>query len=115
MAWQAHTPCPNELKQEAKLAREELEAKCTLLKESAEGLEYQGPTLDCVAWHDGQHYRVAIDTSDMYPEDPSKGRHVQMCPAHSQRAVPVQKLAPGQACISDRPADGSVCHGGQRL
>ena len=61
-------------KQEDQLAKEELEARGALLKDSAEGLEDLGPNLDCVVWHDGEHYRVAVDTSDMYPEDPSKGR-----------------------------------------
>ena len=73
MAWQAHSPSST-VKQDLKLAREELEARGALLKDSAEGLEDLGPTLDCVVWHDGQHYRTALDTSDMYPEDPSQGR-----------------------------------------
>ena len=74
MAWQAHSP-GSTAKQDLKLAREELEARGALLKDSAEGLEDLGPTLDCVVWHDGQHYRAALDTSDMYPTDASKGRY----------------------------------------
>ena len=32
-----------------------------------------GPLLQCVVWHDGSHWRAAIDTSDMYEPDSDKG------------------------------------------
>ena len=36
--------------------------------------------LDVVAWHDGDVHRVAIETSDMYPDEPDKGRCAHRLP-----------------------------------
>eukprot|EP00798_Chlamydomonas_sp_ICE-L_P009787 gene9786-7671_t len=44
----------------------ELEARVAYLKEAAKSHENHGPMLDCVVWHDGENWRVAIDTTDVY-------------------------------------------------
>lgn len=35
---------------------------------------YAGPLLQCVVWHDGTHWRAALDTQDMYEPDSGKGK-----------------------------------------
>lgn len=35
--------------------------------------QYAGPLLHCVVWHDGTHWRAALDTQDMYEPGSGKG------------------------------------------
>ncbi len=44
-----------------------------LLLEPVMGLP-AGPLLQCVVWHDGSHWRAAIETSDMYEQGSDKGK-----------------------------------------
>lgn len=39
-----------------------------------------GPLLQCVVWHDGTHWRAAIDSSDMYEPGSSQGKLADFAP-----------------------------------
>ncbi|WIA14765.1 hypothetical protein OEZ85_003250 [Tetradesmus obliquus] len=49
-------------------SKSELEARLTYLQDSFKSYDDAGPVVDCVVWHDGSTWRVALDTSDMYPD-----------------------------------------------
>ena len=41
---------------------------------------FAGPMLDCVVWHDGEVWRAALDTRDMYEPGSSKGALADFTP-----------------------------------
>ncbi|KAF6251901.1 subtilase family-domain-containing protein [Scenedesmus sp. NREL 46B-D3] len=49
-------------------SKSELEARLGYLQDSFKSYDDAGPVVDCVVWHDGATWRVALDTSDMYPD-----------------------------------------------
>ena len=51
---------------EAKERRQELDARVKLLEEHADGYKDPGPMVHCVAWHDGQAWRAALDTTELF-------------------------------------------------
>jgi len=60
---------------EDKKRAEELQARPKLLQDMADKHKDFGPMLHCVVWHDGDVWRAAVDTSDMYEEaDDIRGR-----------------------------------------
>ncbi|GMH33052.1 hypothetical protein BSKO_00886 [Bryopsis sp. KO-2023] len=56
-----------------KKERGELESRVKLLLSMMEKLNDVGPIIDCVVWHDGDKWRAALDTSDMYEPDSAEG------------------------------------------
>ncbi|WIA34935.1 hypothetical protein OEZ86_013218 [Tetradesmus obliquus] len=48
--------------------KQELEARLAFLECCWKSYDDPGPVVDCVVWHDGSTWRVALDTSDMYPD-----------------------------------------------
>lgn len=48
-----------------KKQRQELQSHVDLLQKLDEGFEDTGPVLDAVVWHDGMHWRAALDTQDL--------------------------------------------------
>ncbi|CAN6252649.1 unnamed protein product [Urochloa humidicola] len=45
-----------------KKTREDLQSRLDYLRKQAEGYDDKGPVIDIVAWHDGDVWRVAVDT-----------------------------------------------------
>ena len=45
----------------------------------------EGPMVHCVVWHDGDKWRAALDTSDMYPPGSEKGRLADFAPLTNYR------------------------------
>jgi tripeptidyl-peptidase-2 len=44
--------------------KEDLEARLETLNTMFSKFEEPGATCDCVSWHDGEHWRVAIDINE---------------------------------------------------
>lgn len=47
---------------------------------------FAGPLLQCVVWHDGTHWRAAIDTSDMHEPGSGKGLLADFKPLTNYKA-----------------------------
>ena len=45
-----------------------------------------GPLLQCVVWHDGTHWRAAVDTSDMHEPGSGKGLLADFKPLTNYKA-----------------------------
>lgn len=60
------TPASKAGSDPAKKERAELEGRVTLLKDLAKSYEDPGPLIDCVVWHDGTHWRAALDTTQLH-------------------------------------------------
>nr|CAB3447450.1 unnamed protein product [Digitaria exilis] len=48
-----------------KKAHEDLQSRLDYLRKQAEGYDDKGPVIDIVAWHDGDVWRVAVDTQTL--------------------------------------------------
>uniref|UniRef100_A0A0E0CPF6 tripeptidyl-peptidase II n=1 Tax=Oryza meridionalis TaxID=40149 RepID=A0A0E0CPF6_9ORYZ len=48
-----------------KMAHEDLQNRLEYLRKQAEGYDDRGPVIDIVAWHDGDVWRVAVDTQGL--------------------------------------------------
>ncbi|KAF0915843.1 hypothetical protein E2562_039168 [Oryza meyeriana var. granulata] len=48
-----------------KMAHEDLQNRLDYLRKQAEGYDDRGPVIDIVAWHDGDVWRVAVDTQGL--------------------------------------------------
>ena len=59
--WDAKHPKPNK---DQKKERSELELRVELAQSAAKSYKDPGPILDCVVFHDGKHWRAAIDTDE---------------------------------------------------
>lgn len=46
--------------------------------------------LDCVVWHDGEHWRAALDTSDMYEPGSGKGALADFTPMTNYKVRPLE-------------------------
>lgn len=71
-----HPKCSTE---EDKKTQSELESRVQLLLSMMSNYKDPGPMIDCVVWHDGEHWRSALDTSDFYEEE-NKGRLADFVP-----------------------------------
>lgn len=47
---------------------------CPAAQELRKSLEDHGPLIDCVVWHDGAHWRAALDTSEMHETGSGEAR-----------------------------------------
>ncbi|XP_024527545.1 tripeptidyl-peptidase 2 [Selaginella moellendorffii] len=52
-----------------KKQREDLQNKVDILQKLMDSYEDKGPIIDAVVWHDGEVWRVALDTSEMEDDD----------------------------------------------
>ncbi|XP_024992283.1 tripeptidyl-peptidase 2 isoform X2 [Cynara cardunculus var. scolymus] len=62
-----------------KRIREDLQDRVDYLKKQAESYDDKGPVIDAVVWHDGEVWRVALDTQSL-EDDPKCGRLADFVP-----------------------------------
>jgi tripeptidyl-peptidase-2 len=67
-----------------KKTREDLQSKVDFLKKQADKYEDKGPVIDAVVWHDGEVWRVALDTQSL-EEDPDSGKLADFSPLTNYR------------------------------
>ncbi|CAH2078424.1 unnamed protein product [Thlaspi arvense] len=67
-----------------KKTREDLQSKVDFLKKQADEYEDKGPVIDAVVWHDGEVWRVALDTQSL-EEDPDCGKLADFSPLTNYR------------------------------
>ncbi|KAL9240459.1 hypothetical protein vseg_014675 [Gypsophila vaccaria] len=56
-----------------KRLREDLQSRVDFLQKQADSYDDKGPVIDAVVWHDGEHWRVALDTQGLENE-PDQGK-----------------------------------------
>ncbi|KAK9724622.1 hypothetical protein RND81_05G087400 [Saponaria officinalis] len=59
--------------QHLKRLREDLQSRVDFLQKQADSYDDKGPVIEAVVWHDGEHWRVALDTQCLENE-PEKGK-----------------------------------------
>ncbi|WRX16951.1 Peptidase S8/S53 domain - like 10 [Theobroma cacao] len=67
-----------------KRAREDLQNRIDILQKQAEGYDDKGPVIDAVVWHDGEVWRVALDTQSL-EDDPNCGKLADFVPLTNYR------------------------------
>ncbi|CAN8274352.1 unnamed protein product [Cochlearia groenlandica] len=67
-----------------KKTREDLQSRVDFLKKQADKYEDKGPVIDAVVWHDGEVWRVALDTQTL-EEDPDCGKLADFSPLTNYR------------------------------
>ncbi|KAL1319371.1 tripeptidyl-peptidase 2 isoform X1 [Arachis ipaensis] len=67
-----------------KRAREDLQNRLDLLKRQSESYDDKGPVVDAVVWHDGEVWRVALDTHSL-EDDPDCGKLSNFVPLTNYR------------------------------
>ncbi|KAL0687850.1 hypothetical protein Bca4012_087527 [Brassica carinata] len=67
-----------------KKTREDLQSRVDYLKKQADNSEDKGPVIDAVVWHDGEVWRVALDTQSL-EEDPDCGKLADFSPLTNYR------------------------------
>ncbi|ESQ55302.1 hypothetical protein EUTSA_v10024222mg [Eutrema salsugineum] len=67
-----------------KKTREDLQSRVDFLKKQADKYEDKGPVIDAVVWHDGEVWRVALDTQSL-EEDPDCGKLADFSPLTNYR------------------------------
>ncbi|XP_050387526.1 tripeptidyl-peptidase 2, partial [Argentina anserina] len=67
-----------------KRAREDLQNRVDYLQKQAESYDDKGPVIDAVVWHDGEVWRVAIDTQTL-EDDPDCGKLAGFVPLTNYR------------------------------
>ncbi|MED6182812.1 tripeptidyl-peptidase II Tpp2 [Stylosanthes scabra] len=67
-----------------KRAREDLQNRLDLLKRQSESYNDKGPVVDAVVWHDGEVWRVALDTQSL-EDDPDCGKLSNFVPLTNYR------------------------------
>jgi tripeptidyl-peptidase-2 len=67
-----------------KRAREDLQSRIDILRKQAESYDDKGPVIDAVVWHDGEVWRVALDTQSL-EDDPDCGKLANFVPLTNYR------------------------------
>ncbi|KAH0935292.1 hypothetical protein HID58_012409 [Brassica napus] len=67
-----------------KKTREDLQSRVDFLKKQADKYEDRGPVIDAVVWHDGEVWRVALDTQSL-EEDSDCGKLADFSPLTNYR------------------------------
>lgn len=67
-----------------KRAREDLQSRIDILRKQAESYDDKGPVIDAVVWHDGEVWRVALDTESL-EDDPDCGKLANFVPLTNYR------------------------------
>nr|GEW39471.1 tripeptidyl-peptidase 2 isoform X2 [Tanacetum cinerariifolium] len=62
-----------------KRTRADLQDRVDFLKKQADSYEDKGPVIDAVVWHDGEVWRVALDTQSL-EDDPESGKLADFAP-----------------------------------
>ncbi|KAK3447201.1 hypothetical protein EUGRSUZ_A02780 [Eucalyptus grandis] len=67
-----------------KKTREDLQNRVDLLQKQADNYDDRGPIIDAVVWHDGEVWRVALDTQSL-EDDPNCGKLAEFEPLTNYR------------------------------
>ncbi|KAI6696314.1 hypothetical protein NL676_016433 [Syzygium grande] len=67
-----------------KRTREDLQNRVDLLRKQADNYDDRGPIIDAVVWHDGEVWRVALDTQSL-EDDPNCGKLAEFEPLTNYR------------------------------
>ncbi|MBA0831085.1 hypothetical protein Goarm_015575, partial [Gossypium armourianum] len=67
-----------------KRAREDLQNRIDLLKKQGDSYDDKGPVIDAVVWHDGELWRVALDTQSLH-DDRKCGKLADFVPLTNYR------------------------------
>ncbi|XP_061350960.1 tripeptidyl-peptidase 2 isoform X2 [Gastrolobium bilobum] len=67
-----------------KRAREDLQNRLDILRRQSESYDDKGPAVDAVVWHDGEVWRVALDTQSL-EDDPDCGKLAYFVPLTNYR------------------------------
>ncbi|XP_057446180.1 tripeptidyl-peptidase 2-like isoform X2 [Lotus japonicus] len=67
-----------------KRVREDLQNRLDLLRRLSESYDDKGPAIDAVVWHDGEVWRVALDTQSL-EDDPDCGKLANFVPLTNYR------------------------------
>lgn len=67
-----------------KRIREDLQNRVDFLRKQADSYDDKGPVIDAVVWHDGELWRVAVDTQSL-EEDPESGKLANFVPLTNYR------------------------------
>ncbi|XP_059451546.1 tripeptidyl-peptidase 2 isoform X2 [Corylus avellana] len=67
-----------------KRAREDLQNRVDILRKQSESFDDKGPIIDAVVWHDGEVWRVAVDTQSL-EDDPDCGKLANFEPLTNYR------------------------------
>ncbi|XP_057476526.1 tripeptidyl-peptidase 2-like isoform X2 [Actinidia eriantha] len=67
-----------------KRAREDLQNRVDFLRKQADSYDDKGPVIDAVVWHDGELWRVALDTQSL-EDDPERGKLADFVPLTNYR------------------------------
>ncbi|KAF5457840.1 hypothetical protein F2P56_021917 [Juglans regia] len=67
-----------------KKAREDLQKRIDILRKQAESFDDKGPVIDAIVWHDGEVWRVAIDTQSL-EDDSDSGKLADFMPLTNYR------------------------------
>ncbi|KAJ4706019.1 Tripeptidyl-peptidase 2 [Melia azedarach] len=68
-----------------KRVHEDLQNKVDILRKQAESYDDKGPVIDAVVWHDGEVWRVALDTQSL-EDEPDRGKLADSAPLTNYRA-----------------------------
>ncbi|KAI4351727.1 hypothetical protein L6164_006053 [Bauhinia variegata] len=67
-----------------KRVREDIQNRLDILRRQSESYDDKGPVIDAVVWHDGEVWRVALDTQSL-EEDPDCGKLANFVPLTNYR------------------------------